>query len=375
MDGGAGTFDQATYQNASQAVGLDLSLIGGFAGDAIGDTLAGIEVITGSKYGDSLKGGVENNIFFGFEGADSLGGGGGNDILVGGIGADTLDGGTGYNSASYYNALSPVSIDLQAGTGILGDALGDVLVSIQEIEGSPNNDTMLGSANLENFIGGLGADLINGRGGVDSASYAYSALGVVVNLALTGAQTGNGDQKGDTLVGIEQVYGSAKNDVLFGDTLANTLQGQDGNDNIQGQAGNDFIDGGNGNDTVGGGDGNDHFVSGDGADRHDGGAGIDSISYKTSTAAAVNARLDAVVSSGGHAQGDTLAGIENAEGSDLASQGDTLTGNAAPNALSGLAGNDSLTGAIGADSSQVDRQRHVARPDRGRLVGRWRGSR
>ena len=50
--------------------------------------------------------------------------------------------------------------------------------------------------------------------------------------------------------------------------------------------------------------------------------------------------------SGGHAQGDTLATIENLTGS---GHGDTLTGDANANTLRGAGGNDTLVGLAGAD--------------------------
>ena len=61
----------------------------------------------------------------------------------------------------------------------------------------------------------------------------------------------------------------------------------------------------------------------------------------------MRANLAAGTASGGFAQGDVLASIENVNGSSF---NDTLTGSSAANALGGLAGRDTLTGGAGADS-------------------------
>jgi Ca2+-binding RTX toxin-like protein len=65
----------------------------------------------------------------------------------------------------------------------------------------------------------------------------------------------------DTLLGIENLTGTAMDDTLTGDGNANVLDGGAGNDVLSGSAGNDTLVGGAGNDTL------------------DGGAGIDTASY------------------------------------------------------------------------------------------------
>jgi len=64
-------------------------------------------------------------------GNDVLSGGNDNDVLNGGEGADYLDGGMGFDIASYENAVSSVQVNLALGRGTVGEALGDVLVSIE----------------------------------------------------------------------------------------------------------------------------------------------------------------------------------------------------------------------------------------------------
>lgn len=94
LDGGAGT-DTASYQDATAGVTADLLTPGLNAGEAAGDTFFFIEQLTGSGYGDSLRGDDAANTLSGLAGNDTLLGRGGNDILIGGMGNDSLNGGDG----------------------------------------------------------------------------------------------------------------------------------------------------------------------------------------------------------------------------------------------------------------------------------------
>jgi len=94
LDGGAGT-DTASYAGAVRGVFADLTIPASNTNDAYGDTYVGIENLTGSSYGDSLRGNEAANLLQGGAGNDSLYGRGGNDVLRGASGTDTLSGGTG----------------------------------------------------------------------------------------------------------------------------------------------------------------------------------------------------------------------------------------------------------------------------------------
>ncbi len=59
-------------------------------GDAAGDSLIGIESVTGSSYNDTLRGTSASDSLFGAAGTDTLYGGAGNDVVSGGAGADIL---------------------------------------------------------------------------------------------------------------------------------------------------------------------------------------------------------------------------------------------------------------------------------------------
>ncbi len=92
------------------------------------------------------------------------------------------------------------------------------------------------------------------------ADYSSAAAGVTVRLDRNQASN-DGDGASDVLNGIEDVRGSAFNDVIFGDAGANTLWGGDGYDVLAGFDGDDVIHGGTGaaNELYGGA-GNDRYV-------------------------------------------------------------------------------------------------------------------
>jgi Ca2+-binding RTX toxin-like protein len=161
--------------------------------------------------------------------------------------------------------------------------------------------------------------------GIDTADYSTSAVGVVVAIGFTATNPVGSDAEGDAVSStIENVTGSAFNDLLVGSSAANTLSGG---------AGNDILRGGAGGDTLNGGD------------------GIDTADYSTSLAAVLVQLADPGFSIGGHQGGDALGDIlsgtvENLTGSAF---NDDLRGSTAANLLNGGAGNDVLRGGGGAD--------------------------
>ncbi len=252
-------------------------------------TVENFSNIIGSQLADSLKVDDANN---------NLNGSSGNDTLIGGLGADTLDGGAGIDTASYATATSSVTFNLTTNLGT-GEALGDRLISIENLtgstlndnltgnnginilnggagndnlSGSSGNDTLIGDAGNDVLTGGLGIDSLDGGLGADTASYSSATSAVTVNLTTNLGSLG--EANGDILVAIENLIGSNYNDLLTGNSSNNTLTGNNGNDNLTGGAGLDTLLGGNGNDTLIGGVGNDVLT---------GGAGKDSFRFNSST--------------------------------------------------------------------------------------------
>jgi Ca2+-binding RTX toxin-like protein len=87
LDGGAGV-DLASYFTGTAGVAVNLAAGTGSGGQAQGDTLIGIENLSGSQGSDSLIGSSGANVLQGWNGSDVLTGAGGQDTLTGGAGAD-----------------------------------------------------------------------------------------------------------------------------------------------------------------------------------------------------------------------------------------------------------------------------------------------
>ncbi|OWJ65051.1 calcium-binding protein [Inquilinus limosus] len=174
LDGGAGT-DTASYYTGTVGVAVDLSTGKGTGGDAQGDVLTGIENVSGSQGNDSLTGNA---------GANTLQGWNGNDVLRGGAGADRLDGGVGIDTASYWSESTGVTVDLSTGRGTGGNAQGDILVSIENVNGSRAGDTLIGNSGANVLNGYEGNDVLRGgagkdtlAGGIGSDRFVFTATG------------------------------------------------------------------------------------------------------------------------------------------------------------------------------------------------------
>lgn len=354
----------------------------------------GNDTINGLDGDDTLNGGNGNDSLVGGSGADLLLGGNGNDTLEGGTegasGGDTLDGGAGIDWATYRNSSSYVYVYTGGGINLsnFGQAIGDDLIGIENVQGSAHNDILSGTAAVNNtFEGGAGADTLHAdglysyadAGGSDTLSYATSNAAVTIDLA-TGAASG-GHAQGDVYYGFENVIGSSQGDALTGDSDTNILQGRAGADTLDGAAGSDWatydnvinsvgvivsllsgtgtageangdvligienLRGTRNADTLTGDGGDNILIGGTGADSLVGDAGNDWASYEFATGR-VNASLAAGAGTFGEANGDVLSGIENLRGSAF---NDTLTGDAGDNILEGGNGADSLVGGAGFD--------------------------
>lgn len=320
LDGG-GDVDTVSYAGSGAGVTVRLFNGTGAGGDAQGDTLVNFENIIGSGNNDALIGSY-----------------GSNNIIEGGAGADYIDGLSGSNSATYLNSSASVTVRLYNGTGVGGDADGDILANIQNLIGSSSNDVLIGSYGASNFLsggqgndylfglsgadviyggwgddllnGGAGGDTLNGGIGTDTATYSDSNGAVTVRL-YNGTGVGS-FAHGDTLADIENIVGS---------DYADALIGAYNDDNVlEGGAGADYIDGLSGSDTA---------------------------SYAGSSAA-VTVKLYNGFADGGDAHGDTLANIQNLTGS---VNNDILIGSyGTDNVLKGGQGDDFIAGLTGNDT-------------------------
>ena len=144
---------------------------------------------------------------------------------------------------------------------------------------------------------------------------------------------------------IENLIAGSGNDVLIGNSAANTIDGNDGNDSIVGGAGNDYLNGGAGRDSLQGENGSDWITPGAGADTVEGGDGVDMVSFVDATVRAVIDLVAGTAVIG--AETDVLSGIENITATIFA---DLITGDAGANRIRALGDYDWMVGSGGGDT-------------------------
>ncbi len=266
LNSGLGLNDIADYRTSTGTnVAVNLLLDTASGGHAQGDNLDGIDGLYGSlTQRDILIGDNANNILKGFGGVDSLVGNDGDDFIEGGAGGDAINGGAGVNDwASYRDSASgTVSINLLTAVHSGGDAQGDQLFFIENLEGSLTlRDILIGNIVANRIIGnggidsiqggdgndfidgGTGGDSLNAGAGIDTVSYEKSSASVTVDLNVA-LQVSDGDANGDSLFFFENVNGSDLADSIKGNYQSNRLAGGLGADTLNGGTGSDYLTGG-----------------------------------------------------------------------------------------------------------------------------------
>lgn len=193
-------------------------------------------------------------------------GSGGKLTSVGTVGTSVSDVGAGGPTAgpdvlNGFNNKNDVIAGLGGDDSISGLSGKDKLfgnAGNDKLSGNAGNDSLYGGVGDDVLTGGKGKDLLDGGKGKDTADYSDAGAKVTVNLATP--LSNKGDAKGDTYVSIENISGSAFNDVLTGNKSANAIFGVAGADTIDGGAGKDTISGGLGKDALKGGAGKDFFL-------------------------------------------------------------------------------------------------------------------
>ncbi|MDO6504787.1 putative Ig domain-containing protein [Shimia thalassica] len=392
-------------------------------GDAGSDNLIGglgSDIIFGGADADTVNGGDGDDLLVGGSGDDRLAAGDGDDIIDDGAGNDTAYGGNGRDLFAYSGGLDEwfggsdvdtasfeafafaVRMDLAADSATVvtrdgvtldpSEGAERVLVNMTGIEsfigsffdddlsGNANAGIMNGSAGADILTGHAGADTLIGGAGIDTLDYSRESgtSGVMVSMHIDDAEIAT-DTHGhqDEIEGFENVIATAMADnirgnisdnVFFGGSGNDTLDGFVGDDLLLGQAGNDTLIGGDGNDTLSGGDGNDsaeggagndQFIAGPlptstaedssglGNDTFNGGDGIDIVSYATTTnGVSVDLSLPTGQVNGTEIGADTLIDIEIIIGG---LGNDTMAGNAGDNTFGYIGGSDAYFGGDGVD--------------------------
>ena len=372
-------------------------------------TFTGVRGVTGTKFDDTLSGGVNDKF-------ESFRGDGGNDFI---------DGRKGYDRADYRFSTDAVTIYLAGGFVTSASQGNDTLRGIEEIRGSMNSDVydargyvggfVSGDANVGSdwwgqnaFIPEGGDDTIHGNGAT-RIDYSNVMVPVQVDLGNGFADARLESDKDtdqyltmgrDTFTDVAEVRGSALDDHLIGGGNGRTsvgsgievLRGNAGNDTIDGQGGWDaasyfnspeaiqvdlvtgkvqdgwgFTDtvmgieefsGSQFNDTFIGNDEDQSFSGSNGADTMDGGNGHDEVGFGNDEKG-VTVKLGGWTgATGGLPAGytgsakdgwgtvDVFKNIEGVEGSPY---NDTITGDAGNNRLDGRGGADTIDGGAGTD--------------------------
>jgi len=228
--------------------------------------------------GETIIGGDGNQTLNGYAGNDSIDAGNGNDNVNGGDGHDSITGGSGNDNLrggngddTFYAGVTPDELSLASATTL----------SASGWTRDYDDDDFHGAGRYfhrEND----GRDLYDGGAGIDTLD--FSALSQGIDIELEDGTTRFGS---DTLKGIENLIGTARDDEMSGNSQANVLYGAAGNDELDGGRGDDRLDGGDGKDELSGGGGNDILVGGLGNDILVGGSGADVL-----TGGAGNDRFD-----------------------------------------------------------------------------------
>ena len=158
-------------------------------GDAQWDTISGFENLIGSAHGNSLVGTNAKNVLSGGADNDTLVGLGGDDVIAGGAGADSLNGGDGNDTLDYSASAEGVTVNLIGGIAQHGDAEGDSILEIENLNGSAHGDFLVGTVGVNSLKGGAGDDGLFGARGRDEltggAGADHFGYGITADIGVT----------------------------------------------------------------------------------------------------------------------------------------------------------------------------------------------
>jgi len=328
---------------------------------------ANIENVFGGAGNDNITGNAAANLLYGNGGNDTISGGDGNDLLDGGQGNDLLKGGN--QDDILIGGAGDDYLRGEAGNDSLNGGDGS-----DTLAGGDNDDLYLFTTATINELDTI-VELANqGRDTLD-----FSALTASVRVDLT-SDTALGTMahrivqaSAGQSANLENVVGGSGADRIVGNALSNTLIGGDGDDVLLGGGGDDVLLGGAGGDTLFGEAGNDKLDGGEGSDYLSGGTeddtyvflpaivnqtdyvlelsnqGNDTLDFSTATATVtvdLNVSTLAIMDRRIVQAATVPASIETVIGG---SGNDQITGNSSDNLLIGNGGNDTISGGGGND--------------------------
>jgi Ca2+-binding RTX toxin-like protein len=224
-DAGNATVEQIQYSGNGSA-----TFFGSDSNNYIGSS-------TGADWLDGRGG---NDFLFSGAGNDHLEGGAGNDELDGWQGNDTMIGGTGDDVYNVDSAGDVVTEYANEGTDTVKVRKSSYTLPTNfenaDLRFYSGSISVTGNSANNVFIMGTGAQSVMGGAGIDTMSYAYTAA-VEIDLW---TQTLGGEAAGDYFTGIENLTGSAFDDILRTLGTASILDGGPGADIMEGRAGGDI---------------------------------------------------------------------------------------------------------------------------------------
>lgn len=352
-----------------------------------------MEAIIGTQLADTLTGNALNNTLQGAGGNDTLQGGDGNDTYLFNadlqLGTDTITDTIGIDTLDFSPTMtSGVSVTLGTATSqvvnanlslvlasaalmdhLIGSMATDTLTGnglANSLTGNQGNDTLQGGLGDDTYWfaanSPLGTDTLNDVGGRDRLDFSQTVLaGVQVNLGIATLQTINSNLKLNlgSVDAFENVVGSAKNDTLIGNGVANRLTGGAGNDILRGNDGDDTLQGNQGDDDLRGGQDDDRYVfDADlalGSDQLEDSGGVDELHFGSTTTRSIHVQLGRtttqVINVGLSLTLASATAFENVVGG---ARADVLVGNAVANHFTGGGGDDQLRGGGGDDTYHFD---------------------
>ena len=283
--------------------------------------------INSSTGADWLEGKGGNDWLFGGGGDDHLEGGTGNDELDGWQGNDTMIGGTGDDVYNVDSASDVVTEYAGEGTDTVkvrksSYTLG-ANVENADLHYYSGSISVTGNSANNLFIMGTGAQTVSGSTGIDTVSYVHTAA-VSVDLL---NQTFGGEAADDYMTGIENLTGSAYDDVLRALGTASIIDGGLGADTMEGRNGSDIYYVDNAGDLV----------------IEVAGGGIDEVRIRNLSSYTLPGYVEKLTNFTNH--------LFTGTGNSLANE---INGGAAVDYLSGGAGHDTLNGGDGDDELHGD---------------------
>lgn len=379
VSAGAGN-DIVSGDDANDVVGNNKTVNLGAGDDSlfVGFGLSGVDHVSafGEDGGDDILAFAHTGDISGGDGDDNiqlvelsvfatrstlLGDAGDDRLFFEGSGPATVNGGSGNDTAVVISAAASLLSNSASATD---------LISIENLEGSGQANTLIGDDGANILNGVSGSNTLTGNGGDDTLMSDQSSgasdgddvfdggtgndtvsiggdIGLNVNLATAGVQnTGRGS---DTFISIENFVAGTGTDTLFGNADANILDGgADGGDDLNGLDGDDILISLGGNSFLDGGAGDD-ILRGHGFSL-DGGAGIDTLESNALGDLTIDLRITGAGQATGATAGANSTLFINIENITLGGGAHTLTGDAADNILRTGSGNDVVSGYFGDDT-------------------------